>query len=67
MERFHAPTNLFRLRVATRDLDGFRARLRARGVDIGSVRSDGTFMLGVNETWSRASADALADRFIAAV
>ena len=68
VERMPAGTNLFRLRVATPDLAGFRARLRDHGVDLGGILGDGSGLLvGVNETWNRVSADVLADRFIAAL
>ena len=67
VERMPAPTNLFRLRVSAADPAGFRARLRERGVDLGGVRPDGTILVGVNETWNRASAESLADRFTASL
>ena len=67
VERMTGGTNLFRLKVAAPDLTVFRARLRDQGVDLGGVSSDGRFLVGVNETWNRATADALADRFVAAV
>lgn len=60
-------TNLFRLEVAAPDLAAFRARIRDDGVDLGGVSGDGRFLVGVNETWNRVAADALADRFIAAL
>ncbi len=67
VERMPAPTNLFRLRVSVGDVPGFRARLRDRGVDLGGVRPDGTILIGVNETWNRATAESLADRFTASL
>lgn len=67
VERLIAPTNLFRLRVHTVDHAAFRRRLREDEIDIGSKRPDGTFLLGVNETWNRATAASLAERFVAAV
>ena len=67
VERMPAPTNLFRLRVSAADPAGFRGRLRARGVDLGGVRPDGTILVGVNETWNRATAESLADRFTASL
>ncbi len=63
VERMTAGTNLFQLRVAGVDPGGFRRRLEERGVDLGPVRSDGSVLVGVNETWNRATADDLADRF----
>ena len=68
VERMAAGTNLFRLRVRTSDVSRFRARLRDRGgVDLGGGGGDGRFLVGVNETWNRVAADALADRFVAAL
>ena len=67
VERMSAPTNLFRLRVSAADPAGFRARLRDRGVDLGGVRPDGSILVGVNETWNRATAESLADRFTASL
>ena len=67
VERMAGGTNLFRLGVATPDLDGFRARLRDQGVDLGESSGDGRFLVGVNETWNRVAADVLANRFVAAV
>ena len=67
VERMPAPTNLFRLRVSAGDVAGFRARLRDRGVDVGGPRPDGSILVGVNETWNRASAESLADRFTASL
>ena len=67
VERMPAPTNLFRLRVSAADPAGFRARLRDRGVDLGGVRPDGSILVGVNETWNRATAESLADRFTASL
>ena len=67
VERMPAPTNLFRLRVSAGDVPGFRARLRDRGVDLGGVRPDGSVLVGVNETWNRATAESLAERFTASL
>ena len=67
VERMPAPTNLFRLRVSAADPAGFRARLRERGVDLGGVRPDGTILVGVNETWNRATAESLAERFVSSL
>ena len=67
VERTPRGTNLFRLRVATGEPDRFRARLREVEVDLGGPRSDGSFLLGVNETWNRATPDDLASRFQAAL
>jgi threonine aldolase len=67
VERMPAPTNLFRLRVSAADPAGFRARLREHGVDLGGPRSDGSILVGVNETWNRASAEDLTERFAASL
>ena len=79
VERVPAGTNLFTLRVAQADGAAFRARLGRRGIHLGAPRglgrgdSDGgepgraRFLLAVNETWNRRSADALADTFIGAL
>ena len=63
VERMTAGTNLFRLRVAGADLQAFRRRLQTHEVDLGAPGPDGRFLVGVNETWNRAAADDLADRF----
>ena len=67
VERMEDGTNLFRLRVAGADPDGFRRRLREQQVDLGGVRPDGSFLIGVNETWNRTSPDELARRFRSAL
>ena len=67
VERIPNGTNLVRLRVRTSDPEGFRSRLRDREVDLGAPRGDGGFLLGVNETWNRASPEDLAARFDAAL
>ena len=67
VERMPAPTNLFRLRVSAPDPAAFQARLRDRGVDLGRIGPDGRVLVGVNETWNRATAADLAERFVAAV
>ena len=67
VERMPAPTNLFRLRVSGDDPAGFRARLRDRGVDLGRPGPDGSILVGVNETWNRATAESLAEHFTASL
>ena len=79
VERIPAGTNLFTLRVAQADGAAFRTRLGRRGVHLGPPRgfrrgdADGggpgraRFLLAVNETWNRTSADALAGAFIEAL
>lgn len=63
VERMTGGTNLFQLRVAGVDPGAFRRRLQEQEVDLGGLRSDGTVLIGVNETWNRATADDLANRF----
>ena len=67
VERMEAGTNLFWLRVTGVDAGAFRRRLQERGVSLGGMRSDGRVLVGVNETWNRATADDLADRFRSAL
>ena len=69
VSRIPAGTNLFRLRVAHPDAAGYRAQLRRRGIHLGVGRDSGGahFLVGVNETWNRASADTLAEAFIEAL
>ncbi len=67
VERMPAPTNLFRLRVSAPDPAGLRTRLRDRGVDLGRPGPDGRVLLGVNETWNRATAADLAEHFAASL
>ncbi len=67
IERMTGGTNLFRLRVSGVDAEAFRHRLREQEVDLGGVRADGSFTVGINETWNRATPDALAARFRAAL
>lgn len=56
-------TNLFRLKVTRTDAAGLRTRLAARGILLASPSSDGTFLIGVNETLLRRTAAELADAF----
>ena len=78
VERIPAGTNLFRLRVGHANAAGFRERLRRRGIHLGAPRvggrgdssgavGDARFLLAINETWNRVSAEALADAFIGAL
>lgn len=67
VERMAGGTNLFRLRVDSADPEAFRGRLREQQVDLGGVRPDGGFLIGVNETWNRATPDELARRFRSAL
>ena len=65
--RIEGGTNLFELRVDTPDPAAFRRRVGGREVDLGAPRSGGRFLLGVNETWNRVTADDLSARFVAAL
>jgi threonine aldolase len=68
VDRIPAGTNLFRLLVSAPDLPAFRRRLGERGVDLPAPESDPRgFLLGVNETWNRKTADELADILVSAV
>ena len=68
VERIPSGTNIFRLRVSHPDLRIFRKRLDDRGVDLGAPRPDGSgFLLTVNETWNRTTAEELADTFAGAL
>ena len=67
VERIPDGTNLFQLGVSHGDTAAFRNHLRERGVDIGAPRADGrTFLVGVNETWNRKTAEELTDILISA-
>ena len=67
VERMAGGTNLFRLWVAGAEAEAFRRRLGEQQVDLGGVRSDGGFMIGVNETWNRIAPDELTHRFHSAL
>ena len=81
VERIPTGTNLFRLRVGQADAAAFRARLRRRGIHLGLPRGFGDsaigdgggatggarFLVAVNETWNRTSAEGLANAFIEAL
>jgi threonine aldolase len=55
-------TNLFRMKVQTKDAAAFRKRLAANGVMLSGPQGD-TFLLGVNETWNRTTAADLTEMF----
>jgi threonine aldolase len=59
-------TNLFRLKVQTKDAAAFRKRLAANGVMLSGPQGD-TFVLGVNETWNRTTAADLTAMFTRAL
>ncbi len=68
IERVPSGTNIFRLRVSHPDVEIFRKRLADRGVDLAAPHADGSgFLLTVNETWNRTTADELADTFVGAL
>jgi threonine aldolase len=62
IERVASGTNLFRLRVESTDPAAFQKRLAAHGVLLGAPHHQ-TFLIGVNETFNRMTAGALADVF----
>jgi len=62
VERIANGTNLARLNVSHPDLQVFRRRLGEHGVALSAPRN-GAFTLAVNETWNRATAAELLDRF----
>jgi threonine aldolase len=66
VERIPSGTNLFRLRVKTRDVATFRRRLRNQGVTLGAPR-DGHILVGVNETWNRRPAGDLVELFVSSL
>ena len=59
-------TNLFRLKVQTKDAAAFRKRLAANGVQLSGPQGD-TFLIGVNETWNRTTAADLTEMFTRAL
>jgi threonine aldolase len=67
IERIPDGTNLTRLTF--RNVDGARlvARLAERGVRMPSPAANGNVMLGVNESWNRTNAEALARSFAHAI
>jgi threonine aldolase len=62
VERISSGTNLFRLRVESTDPVAFQKRLAAHGVLLAAPQNQ-TFLVGVNETFNRMTAGALADVF----
>jgi threonine aldolase len=56
-------TNLFRLRVLRTDAATLRTRLGARGIVLANPSAEGTFLVGVNESWNRTTGAELADAF----
>jgi threonine aldolase len=68
VERIPKGSNIFRLRVRGVETNRFRDGLDERGVRLSTPRSDsGDFLIAVNATWNRSSAEALARKFQDAV
>lgn len=65
IERVTPGTNLFRLRVRG-DSAVFRRRLAEAGVHLAAPQQ-GVFVVGVNETWNRRSADEVTNAFVRAL
>ena len=61
VQRIPSGTNYFRVKVARVEPAALQKRLAARGVILPNPSADGTFLLGVNETWLRTSASELTD------
>ena len=59
-------TNLFRLKVQTKDAAAFRKRLAADGVLLSGPQGD-TFLIGINETLNRTTAADLTEMFTRAL
>ncbi len=66
VERIPLGTNLFRLRVRSRDPALFQQRLATKGVMLSAPQRD-AFIVGVNETLNRTSASELTDAFVRAM
>jgi threonine aldolase len=62
VERIPSGTNLFRLRVRGTDAAAFQKRLATRGVILPAPQGD-AFLVGVNETLNRTTAQELTDAF----
>jgi len=54
-------TNLFRLRVLRTNAATLRTRLGTRGIVLANPSAEGTFLVGVNESWNRTTGAELAD------
>ena len=68
VDRIPSGTNICTLRVSHPDLRSFRARLADRGIQISLPRANtGFFLLAVNETWNRATAESLTTAFVEAL
>jgi threonine aldolase len=66
IDRIPSGTNLFRLRVPGSDPIAFQKRLAASGVVLSAPQHD-TFLVGVNETLNRTTANELSDAFVRAL
>ena len=66
IERMPLGTNLFRLRVRTSNPAAFQQRLAKERVMLSEPQGD-TFLVGVNETLNRVTANELAEKFISAL
>jgi threonine aldolase len=60
-------TNYVRVTVTRTDAVALQRRLASRGILVSTPSSDGTFLLGVNESWLRLSAAELVDTFTRAL
>lgn len=63
IERIPSGTNLFYLQAPKIDAAVFQKRLSAGGVILPPPLTDGRFLIGVNETWNRATPATIADSF----
>jgi threonine aldolase len=63
LEPVPSGTNLFRLRVLRTNAATLRTRLGARGIVLANPSAEGTFLVGVNESWNRTTGAELADAF----
>jgi threonine aldolase len=64
VERVPSGTNLFRLRVIRTNAAALQTRLAARGIVLANPSAEGTFLVGVNESWNRTTGAELADTFM---
>jgi len=64
VERIPSGTNLFRLRVMRTNAPELQKRLEARGIVLANPTADGTFLVGVNESWNRTTGAELAAAFV---
>lgn len=62
VERIPNGSNLFLLEARGQDADAYRTRARTAGLRLGALQGK-RFVVGVNETWNRASASEIVGRF----